>query len=553
MRPAWARGRNYDPAHLQMFTADPGFIIGKSLIGVDALGGAGPDTALPLTFTSITITSPTTVEDGLFVHREVETCSLTATLPDKIDLKNQWIIIKYFGTEIFRGIVTEPQLTESIEVGADYKPGNTSTKTYRLALTATNGEDVLATMSTPARTFTTATLAQRIASWTGLSVTVQNPAVDLPVGWGNAGWDTSTVRRIYRGTDQLGSLLDTLRAEAKLRNMTFLYQPLKSQPFVLKPNNQWLTGTGATALCFTDSAAHQLGQPTNAGDEYVHLGRYVGYSSRTVGQDSSMFRNAASIRWGQYDVESPPPDGNPTETVYGPYRASGAATADAVVDLGTLDVASVSSNPYWLSRAVTGTLPLRANPVPFTTQVTTPFQSMQQLDGTVPGMALLEHDGIVERVAVLGRVHNITPNKWTVTYTLGPPHLLDRTSDFDPGTPEAHPTTGGPGPGTPTTFEWVVPPYPKDATIYEVFYEINSTLTSVLITSDNALLAPGGPIPIVTVAQPPGTVRQQQLFGPPNSPPDLYYVLYTSNPTPGTGNPSALWREGQPVLLGGVI
>lgn len=544
MRPAWARGHNYDPAHLTMYTANPGFIIGESLIGVDPLGGATADTPLDATFTSINITSPTTVEDGLFVHREVETCNLSATLPEKIDLRNQWIIIKYFGTEIFRGLVAEPLLVESVEIGAAYKPGNTATKTYRLSLTATNGEEPLATMSTPARTFTNETLAQRIASWTGLSVTTQSPAPDMPVGWANAGWDTATVRKIYRGTDQLGSLLDTLRDEAKLRNMTFLYQPLKSPPFVLKPNNQWLTGDGATALCFTDDPAHMLGQVTDPGDEFVHLGRYVGYTSRVIGQDSSLFRNAAAIRWGQYDVESPPADGQPVETMYGPYRASGAATADAVVDLGTVDVASPSSNPYWLSRAVTGTLPLRANAAPFTTSVTTPFQSMQQLAGTVPGMALLEHDGVVERVAVLGRTHNITPDKWTVTYTLGPPHLLDRSSDFDPGTPIVHAPAPGSG-GVLTVLEWVVPEYPTDATIYEAVYANPTNI--VPITSDNALLISAD----VTVAQPPGTVRQINWFTP--GPANTFWVLYTSNPSPGTSNPSALWREGQPAYLGDAL
>jgi hypothetical protein len=540
MRPAWARGHNYDPANLQMYTAKPGFIIGESLLGVDPLGAAGADVLIPATFTSINITSPTTVEDGLFVHREVETCNLSATLPDKIDLRNQWIVIKYFGTEIFRGRVTEPSLTESVEINADYKPGNTATKTYRVALTATNGEDVLATMSTPARTFTSETLAQRIASWTGLPVTQQSPAADLPVAWQNAGYDTSSVRKIYRGTDQLGSLLDTLRNEAKLRNMTFLYQPLKSPQFVLKPNNQWLTGTGSTALCFTDDPAHTTGQSVSAGDEFVHLGRYVSYSTRTVGQDSSLFRNAAMIRWGQYDVESPPADGQPVETAFGPYRASGAATADTVVDLGTLDVSSPGSNPYWLSRAVAQILPLKANSAPFTREVTTPFQSMQQLAGTVPGMALLEHDGVVERVAVLGRSHNISPSRWTITYTLGPPHLLDRTSDFDPGTAAVHPPTGSISVDGSTILEWVVPSYPSDAVIYELLFggPVPKLLTSdqeVMFTSDQ------------TRALPPGTVRQLQVFGVTGN---GWGVMYTSNPAPGSVNPSALWREGAPVSIG---
>jgi hypothetical protein len=553
-RPAWQQGRNYDANNLKLYTANPGFIVGMSLLGVDPLGAGTADAEIPATFTGLTIESPTTVDDGMFVHREVETCSLSATLPDKVDLRNTWIAVTYFGIEVYRGLVGKFQLSESVEVFAEYKPGNTATKTYRVALTATNGEDALAGMSTPARNLTNETLAQRITSWTGLAVTTQAAAADMPVGWANAGWDTAYVRKIYRTTDQLGSLLDTLRDEAKLRNMTFLYQPLAAQPFVLKPNNQWLTGTASSALCFTDDPAHTNGQATDPGDLFVHLGRYVGYTSRTVGEDPSMFRNAAAVQWGQYDVESPPPDGEPIVTKTSTLRASGAASSDVVVDLGTIDLAAGDgSNGYRLWRAATQTLPLRRSSEPFTQQVSMPLQSTQQLTGTVPGMALLEHDGIVERVAVLGRTHQITPDRWLVSYTLGPPHLLDRSSDLDPGTPEVHAATGGPGPGTPTTFEWVVPDYPSDATIYEVVTSINSSLMTVLVTSDNLLLAPSGPFPFVSVAQPPGTVRQIQFFGPPGIPPDTYFVFFTSNPSVGAGNPSPLWREGAPGILGGVI
>src|ERR1044072_9013883 len=131
MRPAWRGRRNYDATKLAMYTANPGFIIGESLVGVDPLGAAGADTALPATFTSINISSPTTVDDGMFVHREVETCQLSATLPDKVDLLDQWFVIKYGATEVYRGRVADVQWSEAVEVAADSKPGNTSTKTDR--------------------------------------------------------------------------------------------------------------------------------------------------------------------------------------------------------------------------------------------------------------------------------------------------------------------------------------------------------------------------------------------------------------------------------------
>jgi hypothetical protein len=540
MRPAWQRGWNFDPKKLKLYTASPGFVIGESILGVDPLGGPGADVQIAAEFTSITITSPTTVEDGMFVHREVETCTLTATLPAKVDLKNQWIAITYYTEEIYRGRVAEFALSESVEVAAEYKPGNTATKTYRVVLTATNGEERLAGFTTPARTLTDETLAQRINWWTGLAVSEEAAAVDLPVGWKNAGWDTTNVRKIYRGTDQLGSLLDTLRAETRLRNMTFIYRPLHPvSPFVLLPNNRWITGTTqADTLVFSDDPAHVLGQPTDAAEEFVHLGRYVGYTSRTVGMDLSMFPNAVTLTWGQYDIESPPGDGEPVATTSSQYRASGAAGRDVVVDLGVIDVASPSTNNYRLARAVVGTLPLRKSSEPFTRELVTPLQSVQQLRGTVPAMALLEHDGILERVAVLGREQQITPTKWMIRYTLGPPHLLDRSSDFDPGTPQAVGSTIV-GVGQ-ERFDWVVPNYPTDATIYEVVFTLPAT--SRLITSDSITFASDAP-----VAAAPGTLRQQVVTGTSGQ---NWWVLYTSNPAPGSGNPASQWREGQPTYLG---
>jgi hypothetical protein len=539
VRPAWARGRNFDASQLEFYTAEPGFILGEAILGEDSLGGAGPDELLPATFTSLNINSPTTVEDGMFVHRELETCQLSATLPEAMDLRLRWFAVKYGTVEVYRGRIAQVKLSESVEVNAEYKPGNTAVKTHRISLVAANGEENLAGMSTPPRDFTSETLAQRITSWTGLGVTVESPAVDLPLNWSNAAWDTATVRKVYFAADRLGSLLDTLRAEARLRNMTFKYQPLEAQPFVLKPNNQWLTGaTEADALTFSDDPGHTEGQATDAGDQFTHLGRYVGYARRDVGEDVSLFTNAVTLRWGQYDLESPPVDGNPVEFRQGPYRASGASARDVVVDVGTLDIASPGTNPYWFTRAVIGTLPLKAAPVPFTQALSGPLQSTQQLEGTVPGMALLEHDGIIERVAVLGREHEVTPDRWTVRYTLGPPHLLDRLSDFDPGTPEVHPQTGTSGSWD---LEWLVPPYPSDATIYEVQFSLPTSTR--LITSDKADLG----IPDVVLAPAPGTVRTKHLSG---SSGDGFWVLYTSNPAPASVNVSPEWREGQPGYIG---
>ena len=91
MRAAWAQGRNFDPTLLTMSTRTGGFILGEAILGVAKLGEASSVVPMDVDFTSITINEPCTVEDGMFVHREVATCSLTATLPAKVALRGEWI------------------------------------------------------------------------------------------------------------------------------------------------------------------------------------------------------------------------------------------------------------------------------------------------------------------------------------------------------------------------------------------------------------------------------------------------------------------------------
>lgn len=543
MRPAWSGyGRNFDPANLRFYTASRGFIIGESLIGVDPLGGAGADVLLDADFTSLSISSPTIVEDGLFVHREAETCTLTATLPEVRDLEGEWLIVEYYFREVYRGRISDATWTETVEVDAEYKPGNTATKTHRVTLTATNGEETLASTPTPPRDFLAGeTLVQRIASWTGMTVSVSVPFSGMTVGWENAGWDTAYVKKVYRETDQVGSLLDTLRNETKLRNMTFVYSPTEAE-IELRANAQWLSGSSmADAFTFTDDPAHIAGQTTEPQDDYIHLGRYVSFTSRTVAKDRSLFTNQVQVTWGQYDIESPPVDGQPVANTSAVYRASGASSTGHTVDLGVIDLQNGVQNPYRLARAVVGTLPLKGLPARHTSRLTVPLQSTKQLQGQVPAMALVEVDGVLERVAVLGIEHRVTPTKWMVEYTLGPPHLLDRVGDFDPGTPSPLAQVAGPGPGQ-TTVSWTVPVYPTDATVYEVFYSTTADLK--LITSDQAVLG----VSAYPVAPAAGSTSSRIVSGAPSG--TRYWVLYTSNPAVGTDNPSTTWREGQPVQVG---
>jgi hypothetical protein len=548
VREAWAEGVNYDRSQLTFWTADPGFILGEAIIGESLLGTTGADEELDADFTSVVIDSPTTVEDGLFVHREVETCTLTATLPNMLDLRSKRIAIQYAGIELYRGTVRQVSWVESVDIGRDYLPGNTPTKTYRMSLRATSSEEILATAKTPPRNFDYDSIEDRFESWTGYAATRYIAASDIPLNTDNAGFDDVTTSngnpQYVRTTDDVRTLLESLRFEAKLRHLTFTYKPWESQPIKLLPANVWTVGSSADdALTFTD--ADHGAQATDPEDAFLHLGQYVSYSERSIDEDLGLFPNSVVLSMAMHSIDGVGGESD-GEFSIGPFRTTEANPQDVEVDLGrglndTAGVFSGADHAGAAMLAFRSTLPLKVRTAPFTSELVMPLQSTQQLQDQVPGMALLEHDGETERIAVVGRTHTITPSRWMVTYETAPHHLLDRESDIDPGCPE---WVSGTYDGTNLTLSWKTPHLPSDVQLYRRIVAHAGSSHNVSWKSGTVYNEPvSGEVPgdVQTLVLP------DSLFaGGPNN----VWVAYSSNPTPSGGVPTTAFREGQPCFLG---
>lgn len=547
-REAWARGRNYDVDLLRITWATPGFILGEAIIGESLLGDRGTDIDLELDFTSITINEPTTVQNGLFVHREMASCTVTATLPEMVEFEGRFMRIEYDGIELFAGRVTEPVWTETVDVDRGYLPGNTPVKTYRVTLPILTGEEVLATASAQLDRYAwwdlSGGIVDRVELLTGYPVTVLPAADDLPLAIWNQDWDdehgpTVWALLVYDDTNRQ-SMLETLRREAAAGGYVVRYQPRADDQVVLQPVNRWLSGDNAAeALLFSDEDLGPLA--VDSGDAFLTVDRRVSYTSRQISRDKSLFTDSISVRFETDDSGS----NTWTEFTYGPMRVNDAAPEDLVVDYGRVKFgSSETSKEYRLARAIAQTLPLKRRSAAFTSTLTTPLQSTKQLEGTVPGMALLTSDEVTTRVAVLGRTHTITPDRWLVGYTMGPEHLLTRTSDREPAPALVDsPVVAA---GVSTTFRWTVPDLPTDVSWYEVVFKSPTNLDGVRwYTSTVTEYAPTR----VEPAPAAGTARTYVKTGGVSG--DYWFVAYTSNPDPGTTNTgSVVWREGQPAVLG---
>ncbi|MGC4940943.1 hypothetical protein [Kribbella sp. DT2] len=544
-RPGWADGSNYDRTKLGFFTATKAFTIGESLLGgPDLLGADGPDVELAGDFTSCTITETTTVEDGLFVHRETPVCSVSATLPEIVELDGKRLSVKYGDVEVFRGTLKDPSWTESVDLDREHLAGNTPVKTFRVSMRATNGEERLANAATPARNFLTATdVQERIASWTGLEVDVQLDLGDFPLNLRNIGQDDGTAYaswwKYVTIADQTPTLGETIRSALRLWNRT--YQLTSPGRISLWPNNRWLTKVSADAgapLEFTDEAITPVAL---AGDDHIGQEARVGYSERDWGTDADLWTDSVKVTFSN----------GGTDFYAGPFRAGSAYPTDTEVDLGPSYWHEATPQADRTTRIIVSTLPIKSRPQATTRTLSTPLQTIAQLDGVIPGMAKVTANGGTENVAVLGRTHRITPYRWLVDYELGPHHLLDRQSDLDPG---PIPDVGTIAPNADPNYldlQWVTPYLPAGVSQWwvRVFYadldvysgltsfdvELTSNVKSFLVTNAEA----GDPV-ITTVSK--------NLF--PLGVPVNVWVNYSTNAEPGQGDPSAQLREGQPGRVG---
>lgn len=543
MRPAWqGHNRNFDAELLTFWSAAGGFVLGESRLGEDKLGEASEEFELVGEFTAVSFDAPTTVEAGLWVHREVQTCQITATLPDKRDLKGKPLIVRYAGQELFRGRIRRFKMTEQVDIGREHLPGNTPVKTYRVTLLGTTGEEKLATTATPARSFLAATsIETRLQSWTARTATTEPAAVDLPVNIDNVGWEDTVFKRIEL-TDAMPVLLETMREEAKLRNMTVEYRPYEDPGVILRPCNRWINGGDrSTAFLLSDEDL-----PTGTADDFLATSPVASYTTLNEDTDDSLWTNSVKPTYTKHA----PPDPD-VDVVAGPYRLSTEGAEDPEVKLGTLEWTTDPGLSVRTGRIFAATLPLKRESQAVPDGVSTPLQTTAQLEHKVPGMALLKRDGVTSEVAVLGLTHKITPDRWIVDYKLGPHHLLDRDSDLDPGTPQAGVSVipvGGMG----ATLRWYTPHLPTDVTLYRRIYATGGAGVSS-VTSDDSFIAQDVNLSVVA-GETEGDL-QEVIIDPSvfiGIWPTAVWVAYTSNPAPGSGNPSANWREGQPCFLGEV-
>jgi hypothetical protein len=537
MQAKWGTGANYDRSLLKIYTSESGFILGVSKLG-DKLGVDGADVEIPAEFTSININMPCS-SDGLFVYKEVATCSLTATMPEYIDLMKKRLSITYDGEILFKGTVQDVSWTESVD-DRYWLPGNTPGKSYDVSLLVTAGDEAFSDAVTPPKNFSTTQVEGRVGEWLGLTVdaSLQDPGTGLGVELYDNVMRFISDYVVINASDDLGSLADTLRNALKLTNMHYVYEPWNSTVRVIN-NNRWHAGNDETdSLVFTDDPADNT---VTSG--YLHGGRFVMYSSREFGFEPGLYQGSVRIQTNFGGEE-----------VFGPYRASEVNPSDVLVDLGKQSVDGGDSLP----RNYVSTLPLKRSSEAFTKSITMPLQSYYQIYTDfirVPGMALLKNNGVTEKVAVLGVTHNITPHLWTVTYTLGPHHLLDRQGDFDPSLPRGL-TFIDDGAGTGTVrFNYFTPETrPTDVNLWAYVYTNPSpnkndiSWTSSIVVRLKTSIDSYGSEQVM-----PTSVTYFSTARPTTPGTYFYYLAITSDPNPGSGVVNHQYRQSQPVLIGTVV
>ncbi len=525
LHPALKRqgSRNYDIDQLTIQTATPGFIIGQSIIGESVLGPDSNYEQIGRFFTSIIVSQPCTVEDGLFVHREVDSCVVTTTKPEHLDLKGQRIWINYGSKVVFLGTVSETTLTESVQVGAPQLPGNTATRTHRVALRCTAGEEFFATQLAPARAFTTESITTRLASYMGLSSVDFNADSDVDAAVMNNVGDAIAARTITTLADERRTLLETFRDLLRRHNRYYRYLPWASR-IDSESASRTASGDGrlSNALRFTDDP-ELTGVGSAIYQDHTSEQRTVSYSERTESEDPSMFTTGVTVITGAAGAE----------VTHGPFLTSGTSRRqDVTIELGAMNLADRVPQAI---RNWVATMPLKAMPTRFTSRLRAPLQSIHQVQTRVPAVATLERVDVgSELIAILGTTHTITPDRWLIDYECGPPHLLTRVGDLDPSPPRSL-TVSQAGAGGAVTLNWLSPDsIPTTRPIYAQVRGITppATFPGGFEPSDAAwslLSNVEVPLPL-----PAGTPQAAVIpFASLSAGSWGFWVQYTTDPTPG--------------------
>jgi hypothetical protein len=508
--------RNYDIDLLTFWIAEPGFVLGEGILGVNKLGGDEAPVQIDMgQFYSMMIDSPDTV-DGVFVHREVRRLTLNAKVTAPVNYDGKRIIVKYDAVELFYGTVREYDIQESWTEAVD-TPEGIPYREYTVTITAMSGEERFANTPTPDKNFNGQTMTDRVTSYLGTSTYMQIPDSARDINYGlAANAQTASVGHLVYASDDMPSLLESIRSEMRLMNYHYIYEPWNSN-VILRTNSRWLGPDGAdesSALTFTDNPADIV---VTGGDTFVHDGNVVGYTQRSLGKNSSYFIKGVTITMT---------NSSDVTTTYGPYRASSAFPQDVDINIGRQSSAGEA-----LAKKIASTLPLRSRDEQFTYRIRTKLQSRKQmgLDGEGPGMAVLKSQGTTQRIAILGVTHTVTRDEWTVEYACGPEHLISRESDKQPFIVTDFSVTEN-VPGVQWKFEWTTPDLNSNVPLYAIIYSSGP---------DGV-----GPGEIYRgAAKAPGVVEDIFISGFASGF-YTFYVYYTNNPTAGDYSTSYIYSPG---------
>lgn len=507
-----SKPRNYDIDKLTFWIAEPGFIIGEGIIGVNRIGGDQAAVQIDPDFYSMTIDSPVTV-DGVFVHREVRRLTLKAKETTPITYEGKRIIVKYDDIELFHGTVRDYDIQESWTtrakvIGIGTVAERATYKDYDVTITAMSGEERFANTPSPHKNFNGEELVDRIQSYLGTANAGWDSegASDINIGLATNVVAASTGHLVY-ASDSMPNLLESMRNEMRLLNYHIIYEPWDSS-FYLRTNSRWV---GKDAVD-EDTALHLTPDPEDlvisGGDDFVHNSNVVGYKPRGLTNNSAYFVKGVTITMtNNLDVT----------TTYGPYRASSAFPEDIDINIGRQSDAGQA-----LADKIAATLPLRSMSQQYTYSIRTELQSRQQLgiNGEGPGMAVLMSDIFHlanRRIAILSVAHTVTRDLWTVDYTCGPEHLISRESDKQPfivtdfGITETVP-------GTQWKFSWTTPDLNSNVPLYAIIYSGGPDGTDPGEVYRGAAKTPGFGEEIFISGLADGFWE--------------FYVYYTNNPTP---------------------
>lgn len=357
---------NYDLTKLSVSLVDAGFTVGATAIGGNLGIVSTQQIDVSNQLTSIDIEDPRRVDDGLWISEETQTCTVRAIFEDALVLfKGRHLVISYSGQELFSGKVRKS--SRSVSVGAD------GGKRWSVTISATNTRDASTSFNIYPQGGSDLslldTLISRVPYIQDVSV---SPSVVTRVStfmMADVHETSSTVGKLYEQVSRIGSCL-----------------------VQVDPGN-------ATAVHF---AGYNDGAVWTLRDDM-----YPSFSSLSFSESSDAITEVLL----KSDISDTPQ-----------VRVS-------VPGLDRNDKALSLDIPPFAARLqeVAESLPVRSFVGEYISSVGLPFH--ESLDLNRPTEVVVWLDGKKYSAAVLTVRHTIDTNKWSVSLSCGPEHLITRESD----------------------------------------------------------------------------------------------------------------------------